>query len=54
MALTVDLLARRRLNLTPMLTHRFTWDQLPEVYRQLDEGDQSIVGALFDWTAAGD
>jgi len=47
--LTLDLLARRRLSIRPMLTHRFAWHELPEVYRRLDEGDRSIVGAVFDW-----
>lgn len=50
-ALTVDLLARRRLNIAPMLTHEFAWHELPDVYRRLDEGDKSIVGTTIRWDA---
>ena len=48
-ALTLDLLARRQLPIAPMLTHEFSWHELPEVYRRLDEGDQSIVGTTIRW-----
>ena len=48
-ALTLDLLSRRRLNIRPILTHRFPWEQLPEVYQRLDENDEAIVGAVIDW-----
>lgn len=49
-ALTVDLLARGRLPVRPMLTHRFAWHELPEVYARLDQGDRTIVGAVLDWS----
>ena len=49
LALTLDLLARRRLQVAPMLTHEFAWHELPEVYRRLDEGDRSIVGTTIRW-----
>ena len=48
-ALTVDLLAQRRLNIAPMLTHEFAWHELPDVYSRLDEGDKSIVGTTIRW-----
>ena len=48
--LSVDLLVRGRLNVRPMLTHRFAWHELPEVYARLDQGDRTIVGALLDWS----
>jgi len=47
--LTVDLLAEQRLNVRPMLTHRFSWEELPEVYRRMDEDDASILSAVIDW-----
>ncbi len=50
--LTVDLLARRRLNIRPMLTHHFSWEELPEVYRRLDDGDASILGGIIKWDEA--
>jgi threonine dehydrogenase-like Zn-dependent dehydrogenase len=48
-ALTLDLMAHRRLNVAPILTHEFGWNELPEVYRRLDEGDRSIVGTTIRW-----
>lgn len=48
-ALTVDLLAHRRLPIAPMLTHEFAWYELPEAYKRLDEGDRSIVGTTIRW-----
>ncbi len=47
--LTVELLARGRLPVRPMLTHRFGWQEIPEVYARLDQGDRTIVGAVLDW-----
>ena len=48
-ALTVDLLAQRRLHIAPMLTHEFAWHELPDVYKRLDEGDKTIVGTTIRW-----
>ncbi len=50
--LSVDLLARGRLVVRPMLTHRFAWHELPEVYARLDRGDRTIVGAVLEWSGA--
>jgi 2-desacetyl-2-hydroxyethyl bacteriochlorophyllide A dehydrogenase len=49
LALTLDLLTRRRLNVAPILTHEFAWHELPSVYERLDEGDRSIVGTTIRW-----
>ena len=48
-ALTLVLLSRDRLNVGPILTNRFRWDQLPEVYHQLDQGETDLVGIVFEW-----
>ena len=48
-ALTLELLARRRLRIAPMMTHEFAWHELPEVYKRLHEGDRSIVGTTIRW-----
>ena len=48
-ALTLELLARRRLHIAPMMTHEFAWHELPEVYKRLHEGDRSIVGTTIRW-----
>lgn len=47
--LTIDLLARQRLYIKPMLTHQFAWHELPEIYQRLDAGDRSIVGTTIHW-----
>ena len=52
--LSLDLLARGRLAIGPMLTHRFAWHELPQVYARLDQGDREIVGALLDWSEPGE
>jgi threonine dehydrogenase-like Zn-dependent dehydrogenase len=38
-----------RLDIGPMITHRVSYQDLPEVYRQLDAGMSTIVGVLVDW-----
>ena len=48
-ALTVDLLARKKLQFQPMITHRLDWDQLPEVYNRLHQGDRDMVGTVISW-----
>ena len=48
--LAVDMLSRGQLAIEPMITHRVPWDQLPEMYRRLDQGDLSILGVVVDWT----
>lgn len=48
-ALTAHLLANRKLNIDPMITHEFRWDELPEVYARLDRGDRDILGAVIRW-----
>lgn len=49
LSLTVDLLRRRRLEIEPMLTHSFSWDEIPDIYRRLDEGDPTLVGVVCRW-----
>ena len=49
MALTARLLAEGKLNIDPMITHEFRWNELPEVYARLDRGDSDILGAVIRW-----
>ena len=46
---TVGRLARRELCIEPMVTHRFDWQQLPQVYHRLDQGDSQMVGIVIRW-----
>ena len=48
--LAVDMLSRGELAIEPMITHRVPWQQLPEMYRRLDQGDLSILGVVVDWS----
>jgi threonine dehydrogenase-like Zn-dependent dehydrogenase len=49
-ALTLQLLSRQRLAIQPMITHRFDWSRIPEVYGQLDQGDRGMVGIVINWS----
>jgi 2-desacetyl-2-hydroxyethyl bacteriochlorophyllide A dehydrogenase len=48
-ALTLELVARGKLKIAPMITHRFAWRDLPQVYQRLDEGERDLVGIVLDW-----
>jgi threonine dehydrogenase-like Zn-dependent dehydrogenase len=48
-ALTLELLSQGKLHIAPMITHRFGWEELPEVYRRLDAGDVEMAGVVLDW-----
>jgi threonine dehydrogenase-like Zn-dependent dehydrogenase len=38
-----------KLDIAPLITHRFKAKQLAECYERLDGGEQKIVGAVFSW-----
>jgi threonine dehydrogenase-like Zn-dependent dehydrogenase len=38
-----------KLDIAPLITHRFKAEQLEECYQRLDGGEQEIVGAVFSW-----
>jgi len=48
-ALTARLLAERRINIEPFITHRFDWSDLPEAYERFDKGDPELIGAVIRW-----
>ena len=49
-ALTLDLLVRGRLNVGPIITHRFDWQELPDVYRRMDASAPEMIGVAIDWS----
>ena len=49
MALSIDMLASGRLNIAPMITHRVSWQDMPDIYDRLDKGDLDVVGVVVDW-----
>ena len=47
--LTMALLANGRLTIAPLITHRHSWRDLPNIYQRLDQGERAIVGVVLDW-----
>lgn len=48
--LTMEYLARGRLQFAPMITHQFEWRALPEVYAGMDTGEAEMIGVCINWT----
>ena len=48
--LTLDYLARGRLQVAPMLTHEFEWEELPDIYAKMDAGEAEMIGVCINWT----
>lgn len=48
--LTLDYLARGRMQVAPMLTHQFDWTELPDVYARMDAGEVEMIGVCINWT----
>ncbi len=48
-ALTLELLSKEKLLVSPMITDRFDWQALPDVCRRMDEGDKGLVGVVIHW-----
>lgn len=51
-ATTLGMLSGGELNIAPMITHRIDWSRLPDMYRQIDSGDASVVGVVVSWPGA--
>ena len=49
MKLTSRLIANGSLPIDSMITHEFNWNDLPDVYARLDQGDTDILGAVIRW-----
>ncbi|MCE7989444.1 MAG: hypothetical protein DYG89_50475 [Caldilinea sp. CFX5] len=47
--LTMRMLAKGQLKITPMITHRQSWRDLPAIYERLDRGEREIVGVVVNW-----
>ncbi|MYD08661.1 MAG: zinc-binding alcohol dehydrogenase [Chloroflexi bacterium] len=46
----LDLLARRRVDVTPLITHRYNWRDFPRAYAHLAAWDKDALGILIEWT----
>jgi threonine dehydrogenase-like Zn-dependent dehydrogenase len=49
---TLELLARGRLNVKPYITNRFAWKDAPGAYEILRSWDKSALGIVLDWTTS--
>ena len=49
-SLTLELLSKGKLLVSPMITDRFDWQELPDIYRRMDEGDKGLVGVVIHWS----
>lgn len=49
MAYVAEKIASGEMDTRHVITHRFRWDQLEEVYRRLVAGDHSLVGVVLHW-----
>ena len=45
----LGLLAGRRLDLAPLITHRVPWRELPAIYERAASHDKSLIGAVLNW-----
>ncbi len=46
----LELLARRRVEVTPLTTHRYNWREFPDAYAHLADWDKHVLGILVEWT----
>ena len=51
MSLAADLLAGGEMDVSPMITHRVEWSEIPEVYRRLDGPGDRPIGVVARWPA---
>ncbi len=49
----LDLIARKRIALQPLLTHRFSIHEAPAAYERILSGRERAIGALFEYGASG-
>ena len=49
----LKLLAMGRLSVQPLITHRFPWQQAPQAYNLLKEGEKDAIGIVLDWHDGG-
>ena len=47
----IDLLAQGKLNIAPLITHRFGFDEAVDVYEQMNAGTLEGMGLLFEYSA---
>lgn len=48
--LSLELLARGRVEVKPLITHRYDWRDFPKAYAHLADWDNEAMGILIKWT----
>ena len=48
-ALCLDLLARGRVEIASLITHRYNWREFPAAYAMLANWDKSALGMIIEW-----
>ena len=46
----LELLARGRVDVAPLITHRYNWREFPQAYAHLADWDKEALGILIEWT----
>ena len=49
MMLTIQLLENNKLNISPIITDRIKWDEIPSMYSKLSLNPQNNVGVIINW-----
>jgi 2-desacetyl-2-hydroxyethyl bacteriochlorophyllide A dehydrogenase len=47
------LLQERRLTVTPLITHRWRWDQAPDAFRAMLDRPNDVLAMVLDWRETG-
>ena len=45
----LNMLAYGRLDITPLISHRFNYKQMTEAYEMVWKGDRSLTAGLIEW-----
>jgi len=49
MNLTIQLLESKRLNVSPLITDKIQWNELPDMYAKLNANPENTVGVIVNW-----
>ena len=49
MRLTIQLLKDKRLDVSPIITDRIKWNEIPDMYAKLSSNPKNIVGVIINW-----
>ena len=49
-AVCLDLLSRGRVNVAPLITHQYRWQDFAKAYAHLANWDQAAMGIIIQWT----